>query len=125
VVKFIAQGIQTRLLALQLGNYPNVPEASGYMSDMLYRLEKLIADRRANMPADSYTTTLFQKGRNKITQKVGEEATEVIVAALGQGREDQVNELADLFYHTLVLMADLDISLEDVSSELEKRHISG
>ena|SRR5688572_23260018 len=122
MAKFIAQGIQRRLLALQLGSYPNVPEASGWMSDMLYRLEKLIADRRANMPASSYTTTLFQQGRNKIAQKVGEEATEVIVAALGQGREDQVNELADLFYHTLVLMADLEISLEDVSTELEKRH---
>lgn len=92
------------------------------MTDMLNRLQTLIADRKATLPEGSYTTTLFQKGRNKIAQKVGEEATEVIVAALGQGREDQLNELADLFYHTLVLMADLDITLEDVSAVLEQRH---
>ena len=59
---------------------------------------------------------------NKVAQKVGEEAVEVIVAALGQGREAQINELADLFYHTLVLMAQLDISLDDVCVELARRH---
>jgi phosphoribosyl-ATP pyrophosphohydrolase len=92
------------------------------MSDMLKRLETLITDRKANMPEGSYTTSLFQQGRNKIAQKVGEEATEVIVAALGQGRDEQVGELADLFYHTLVLMADLDISLDEVAAVLEQRH---
>jgi phosphoribosyl-ATP pyrophosphohydrolase len=92
------------------------------MSDMLKRLEILIIDRKANLPEGSYTTTLFQQGRNKIAQKVGEEATEVIVSALGQGRDEQVGELADLFYHTLVLMADLNISLDDVSAVLEQRH---
>jgi phosphoribosyl-ATP pyrophosphohydrolase len=92
------------------------------MSDMINRLEAIIADRKATMPEDSYTTSLFRKGRNKIAQKVGEEATEVIVAALGQGRTEQIGELSDLFYHTLVLMADLEISLDDVCAELEKRH---
>jgi phosphoribosyl-ATP pyrophosphohydrolase len=92
------------------------------MSDMLNQLEAIIADRKANPSETSYTSSLFAKGRPKIAQKVGEEATEVIVAALAQSREEQIGELSDLFYHTLVLMADLGISLEDVSAELEKRH---
>lgn len=92
------------------------------MSDMLSDLEAIIRDRKINPREDSYTNKLFEKGRNKIAQKVGEEAVEVIVAALGQGREQQIAELADLFYHTLVLMADLDISLDDVRAELARRH---
>lgn len=90
--------------------------------NMLTYLETIIHERKATLPEGSYTTRLFHEGVNKIAQKVGEEATEVIVAALGQGREEQIGELADLFYHTLVLMAQLDISLDDVSAELERRH---
>jgi len=89
---------------------------------MLNTLEKIIAERKANPSHDSYTSQLFSEGRAKIAQKVGEEATEVVVAALAQGKPDQLNELADLFYHTLVLMAELNISLDDVQSELERRH---
>jgi len=92
------------------------------MSNMLNELEKIILDRKENPTEESYTAKLFAKGRHKIAQKVGEEATEVIVAALAEGREEQIGELADLFYHTLVLMADMDITLDDVSAELEKRH---
>lgn len=92
------------------------------MPDMLARLEAVIHDRKANPVEDSYTNRLFDKGVNKIAQKVGEEAAEVIVAALGQGRAEQTGELADLFYHTLVLMAQLDISLDEVMAELERRH---
>lgn len=92
------------------------------MSDMLTQLEAIIADRRANPKEGSYTNTLFEKGRNKISQKVGEEAVEVIVAALGEGREEQIGELADLFYHTLVLMNDLGLTLDDVNAKLEERH---
>ena len=92
------------------------------MPDMLNELEAIIQDRKANPKPDSYTNKLFDKGVNKIAQKVGEEATEVIVAALGQGRSEQVGELSDLFYHTLVLMAQLDISLDDVRAELARRH---
>jgi phosphoribosyl-ATP pyrophosphohydrolase len=92
------------------------------MTDMLNQLEAIIADRKANPKEESYTASLFAKGRPKIAQKVGEEATEVIVAALAQSREEQIGELSDLFYHTLVLMADLGISLDDVKAELEKRH---
>lgn len=89
---------------------------------MLNQLEKIILDRKANPTESSYTSELFTIGRPKIAQKVGEEATEVIVAALAQSREEQIGELADLFYHTLVLMADMDISLDDLNAELEKRH---
>jgi len=89
---------------------------------MLELLEKIIQDRKAHPQPGSYTHTLFEHGTNKIAQKVGEEATEVIVAALGEGRDAQVNEIADLFYHTLVLMAQLDIPLDDVKAELAQRH---
>lgn len=91
-------------------------------ADMLKQLEAIIIERKATLPEGSYTSMLFQKGRPKIAQKVGEEATEVIVAALAEGRDEQIGELADLFYHTLVLMADMDISLDDLNAELEKRH---
>jgi phosphoribosyl-ATP pyrophosphohydrolase len=89
---------------------------------MLIELEAVIHERKVTPKEGSYTNSLFIKGLNKIAQKVGEEATEVIVAALGQGREEQIGELSDLFYHTLVLMAQLEISLADVEAELEKRH---
>ena len=89
---------------------------------MLELLETIIHERRENPQEDSYTNTLLERGVNKIAQKVGEEATEVIVAALGQSRDEQIGELADLFYHILVLMAQLDISLDDVSGELARRH---
>ncbi len=92
------------------------------MTGMLWQLEVLVQERKANPPPGSYTAELFAAGPNKIAQKVGEEAVEVIVAALGQGREAQVGELGDLFYHTLVLMAQLDISLDDVCGELARRH---
>lgn len=91
-------------------------------NDMLRELEAIIADRQAHPVEGSYTNQLFERGLNKIAQKVGEEATEVIVAALGQGRDEQIAELADLHYHTLVLMAQLGITLDDVAAELAQRH---
>jgi len=92
------------------------------MADMLDQLEAIIAQRRANPNPDSYTSRLFEQGRARITQKVGEEAVEVVVAALSQDRDEQIGELADLFYHTLVLMAELGLSLDDVQAELSRRH---
>ncbi len=92
------------------------------MPKMLSQLETIILERKQNPKQGSYTNTLFDSGVNKIAQKVGEEAVEVIVAALGQEREEQIGELADLFYHTLVLMAQLDLTLEDVMAELALRH---
>lgn len=92
------------------------------MPDMLHVLQNLIEDRKINPRPGSYTNSLLDEGLPRIAQKVGEEAVEVIVAALSQNRDSQIAELADLFYHTLVLMSTLDISLEDINTELEQRH---
>ena len=94
------------------------------MTDMLFQLEAIIQERRRNPVAGSYTSSLFAQGQNRLAQKLGEEATEVIVAALAQGRDEQIGECADLLYHLLALMAALDISLDDVCRELESRHQS-
>ncbi len=92
------------------------------MPEMLHLLHTLIEDRKTNPRPGSYTNSLLDEGLPRIAQKVGEEAVEVVVAALSQKRDSQVAELADLFYHTLVLMSTLDISLEDLNAELERRH---
>jgi phosphoribosyl-ATP pyrophosphohydrolase len=92
------------------------------MPDMLTQLETVILDRKANPKEGSYTNLLFNSGSARIAQKVGEEGVEVVVAALGQGREELIGELSDLFYHTLVLMAHKDIRLDDVRAELARRH---
>jgi phosphoribosyl-ATP pyrophosphohydrolase len=91
------------------------------MPDVLSELQTIVRERKQNPKEGSYTTSLFEKGLNKVAQKVGEEAAEVIVAALGQGRSEQIGELADLFYHTLVLMTELEITLDDVGAELRRR----
>ncbi|MGB1289120.1 MAG: phosphoribosyl-ATP diphosphatase [Aggregatilineales bacterium] len=90
--------------------------------DMLNQLEAIIADRRKKPIKGSYTNKLFKKGRKKMAQKVGEEGVEVVIAALAEGKEEQVNEIADLLYHLLVLMNDLDITLDDINDVLKKRH---
>ncbi len=89
---------------------------------MLNKLETIIHDRKINPKDGSYTSQLFKAGVNRIAQKVGEEAVEVVVAALGQTREEQIGEVSDLFYHTLVLISQLGISLDDINAELERRH---
>lgn len=85
-------------------------------------LEDLIKERKEKMPADSYTTYLFEKGLDKILKKVGEEATEVVIAAKGGKEEEIVYETADLFYHLLVMLQERNLDLEQVWLELEKRH---
>lgn len=92
------------------------------MQDMLNVLEAIIAERARNPVAGSYTCELLAGGGAKIAQKVGEEAVEVVIAALSQERDQQLNELADLIYHTLVLMSVLDISLDDLRQRLRERH---
>jgi len=88
----------------------------------LQYLYEIIASRKSASPESSYTASLFAKGEAKISQKVGEEAVEVIVAALAQNRDRLVEETADLFYHTLALLAAKGISIEEVLHELENRH---
>ncbi len=90
---------------------------------MLNELMRIIQDRQANPSEASYTARLLAGGEDLILQKIGEEATEVILAAKGQGQQRVIEEVADLFYHTLVLLASQNLSLRDVETELEKRHL--
>jgi phosphoribosyl-ATP pyrophosphohydrolase len=87
---------------------------------MLERLYEEINDRKQTPKEGSYTNYLFEKGLDKILKKVGEEATEVIIAAKNN-QEELVYETADLFYHVLVLLAEQGISLAAINTELEKR----
>ncbi len=91
------------------------------MNDFLTKLAELIADRKAHPKAGSYTNQLLAD-KAKAAQKVGEEATEVIVAALAQTPERLTEEMADLIYHSLVLLETRDVRWADVVAELEKRH---
>lgn len=90
--------------------------------DILTRLFATIKDRQAHPKDGSYTTSLFTAGRDEIIKKVGEEAVEVVLAASRQSRERLVSELADLAYHVLVLLAEYDLTPDDVFAELERRH---
>ena len=82
----------------------------------------VIEDRKQNPSETSYTTSLFNDGLPRIAQKVGEEGTEVVVAALAQEDERLLEEVADLTYHTLVLLSARGLRPEQVMAELEKRH---
>ena len=88
----------------------------------LQALEEIIEARKTEMPDNSYTTSLFNEGIKKITKKLGEEASEVIIASLAEKRSDLIYESADLIYHLLVLLANEDISLQEVVDELSSRH---
>ncbi len=89
---------------------------------MLNELFEIIEDRKANPTEKSYTASLFAEGEDRICQKVGEEAVEVIIAAKGQGDQRIIEEVSDLFYHTLVLLSAKELTLADVEDELRKRH---
>jgi phosphoribosyl-ATP pyrophosphohydrolase len=82
----------------------------------------VIQDRRNNPSEKSYTTSLFNEGLQKIVQKVGEEGTEVVVAGLAQDDQRLIEEVADLTYHTLVLLSARGLTPAHVMAELEKRH---
>jgi len=86
-------------------------------------LMRLIAGRRDEKKEGSYTSYLFEKGRDKILKKVGEESTEVIIAGKADDRAETIYEIADLAYHVMVLMIDMGISLEDIYKELASRHV--
>ena len=99
-----------------------------YQSDKLQSfsyegLLKLIEGRKIEKTEGSYTTYLFEKGLDKILKKVGEESTEVIIAAKGNDKRETVYEIADLAYHVMVLMVEMGISLEDIHKELASRHV--
>ena len=88
----------------------------------LEELYKIIEDRKKNMPKDSYVASLFRDGNDRIVQKIGEEATEVVIAAKNEGKERIIAEVADLMFHTLILLANYNIKPEDIFEELDKRH---
>ena len=96
------------------------PEVKQFSWEGLYRL---IEGRKAQPKEGSYTTYLFEKGMDKILKKVGEECTEVIIGGSKQDKEETVYEIADLCYHVMVLMVQMGITVEDITRELEKRHV--
>jgi len=94
--------------------------------DFIASLESLIRSRRGADPMTSYTAKLFAAGRAKIAQKVGEEAVETVIASLGADREALIGEATDLMFHLLVLLADADLSLDDIRAEMRRREgVSG
>ena len=95
-------------------------ELKAFSYEGLYRL---IQGRKTDPKEGSYTTYLFEKGLDKILKKVGEECTEVIIGGRKEDREETIYEIADLTYHVMVLMVQMGITLEDVTAELEKRHV--
>lgn len=84
-------------------------------------LQAVILGRKENPSPDSYVASLFEKGREEIMKKVGEEAIEVIVAASSRDRERTISELADLWFHSLVLMAEAGVDYREVLEELRRR----
>ncbi len=86
-------------------------------------LMNLLVGRKIEKKEGSYTTYLFEKGLDKILKKVGEETTEVIIAAKDKDKKNTVYEIADLAYHVMVLMIEAGISLEDIHRELASRHV--
>ena len=88
---------------------------------VLEDLYKIIQNRKNSGEEGSYTKYLFDKGTDKILKKIGEECTEVIVASKGSNKQEVVNEICDLAYHILVIMADQNINIEEVENELINR----
>ncbi len=88
----------------------------------IYKLERILNQRAQESPEDSYTSRLLAKGVNKVAQKVGEEAVEVVIDAVANNREGILNESADLLYHFLVMLKSRDLTLQDVENVLIERH---
>jgi len=89
--------------------------------DIMRELYSVIMDRKEHPVEGSYTNYLFDKGTDKISKKLGEEAVEVVIAASQRDRKEIIQEIADLEYHLLVLMADRGITIDDIETELRSR----
>lgn len=100
--------------------FHNKVEGEIKLFEQLMNLEKIIKSRKRNLPEKSYTTALFNQGLNKISQKVGEEAIEVVIASRGE-KKDLIDEISDLLYHLFVLMREREINLSDIYQNLFKR----
>lgn len=98
----------------------NIPKLGSL--DFLNELFTLIKERKKLLPENSYTTSLFKSGSNRIIQKVGEESVEVLIAAKNQDKNEIVNEVSDLIYHLFVMLVDHEIEFTEVVSNLKKRH---
>ena len=91
------------------------------VSTILHDLYGVISDRKANPKEGSYTTYLFEKGQDKILKKVGEEATETVIASKNLSKDELLYEMADLWYHCLVLLSFHNVSPSELLAELQKR----
>lgn len=98
----------------------NDDEVARFSLESLY---SLLEERKKERPDGSYTTYLFEKGKEKILKKVGEECTEVIIGSMKGSKEETVYEISDLCYHLLVLMVESGITVDDIKNELASRHV--
>ena len=107
------------------GDHPTAGDADGdgLDADVLDELFAVIEDRKETLPEDSYTASLFtsEKGENEVLEKLGEETTELILAAKDDDREEMAHESADIVYHLLVLLSMKEMELEDLRAELATR----
>ncbi len=92
------------------------------MNNFLDKLETLLEERKNQLPENSYTTKLFKAGKNRILQKIGEEATELVIAGKNEDKEEIKNECADLIFHILVFLHQENLCFDDIIGVLEKRH---
>lgn len=95
---------------------------TAYNQNFILQLERVVLDRFENPVEASYVNRLRQRGLNKVAQKVGEEATETVIAALAESEADFINEASDLVFHLLVLLREKNVSLEQIAKNLESRH---
>ena len=98
-------------------------ESEGYNNFSSEKLYELIKNRKTNPRKESYTSYLFEKGLDKILKKIGEECSEVIIGAKNNDNDELKYEIADLYYHTLVLMIKKGLTIQDIKEELSKRHV--
>ena len=99
---------------------------TAFMNEILKSLETTIRRRRTADPGDSYVASLTAKGRAKMAEKLGEEATEAVIAAVQDDTQGMTGEAADVLFHLMVLLADMDLSIDDVLAELVRREgVSG
>jgi len=96
--------------------------ALNFTEDFLQVLFNLIKKRKTDLPENSYTTKLFREGPDRIIQKVGEEAVEIVIAAKNRDKNEIINEVSDLIYHLFVMLAEQDIEFTDVIQNLSTRH---
>lgn len=101
--------------------FNEVVKVEGDKGDTLGGLYNLLKERKTNPVEGSYSNYLFEKGIDKILKKVGEESAEVIIASKNKDKEEMIYEISDLVYHTLVLMVEEGVEIEDIKRELEKR----